>query len=74
MGRAAKLLEKGRREMMSKLKRLTNQEARRSVLEEGKAMVSSRNGFSGAFLVRDLLARGVVRVQHRPSGQFIQLV
>jgi hypothetical protein len=68
LGLCASLIKEGRRRMIIKLKRATYKEVKRSSLE-----VSARGGMSGPFHVRDLLARGVVKVNHTANGQFIKL-
>jgi len=69
MGHAAALITEGRRRMVLKLKRAPNREIKRHSLE-----VSARGGMKGPFHVRDLLARGVVRLKNTANGQFIKLI
>jgi Serine-threonine protein kinase 19. len=68
LGYCASLIKEGRRRMINKLKRAAYKEVKRSSLE-----VSARGGMSGPFHVRDLLARGVAKVNNTANGQFIKL-
>lgn len=66
---SAKLVAEGRKRMLQRLKRAPNQELKRSTLE-----TSAKGGFMGPFHVRDLLAKGLVRVKDTANGQFIRII
>ncbi len=69
LGQAASLIAEGRRRMVMKLKRAPNRELKRNHLE-----TNARGGMAGPFHVRDLLARGIVKIISTANGQFIRLV
>ena len=68
LGMASSVISEGRKRMILKLKRAPFKELKRKQLEE-----IARGGMMGPFHVRDLLARGVVRVKKTANGQFIKL-
>lgn len=75
MAVVAKSISSGRSRMLAVLRRSRYKEVKRAVLERrnrkqkvGEIMIG------GEFFVKDLLARGVIRVRCMPSGQFIKLV
>jgi len=75
LGICASLIKEGRRRMIIKLKRATHKEVKRSSLEVS-GLGRGRGGvgvMSGPFHVRDLLARGVAKVNNTANGQFIKL-
>ncbi|GFH49689.1 hypothetical protein CTEN210_06165 [Chaetoceros tenuissimus] len=69
LGMASSLIAEGRKRMILKLKRAPYKELKRKQLEE-----TARGGMMGPFHVRDLVARGVVRVKKTANGQFIKLI
>lgn len=80
MGVAANTIVEGRKMMMNRIQRSYNKEVRRSTLDMiNMSLYKSGNNkkgsccMTGAFHVRDLLARDAVKLVHRPSGDFIRL-
>ena len=80
MGMAAKIISEGRKKMIHHILRSYHKEVKRNVLEKINFHLR-RSGPCGkqiscmtsSFHVRDLLARDVVKLVHRPSGDFIRL-
>ena len=80
MGMAAKIISEGRKKMIHHILRSYHKEVKRNVLEKINFHLR-RSGPCGkqiscmtsSFHVRDFLARDVVKLVHRPSGDFIRL-